>query len=202
MTPLEKAYAQLKKEAAFLRCENKKLKEGTYVDADRKANEDEIRKLKRALERMTREKERYHELWRKCRLGLDGDSMSEINSLKRQLEEANAVIAKLKAQMNRDHENSSIPSSQKPFHKKIKNSREKTARKPGGQSGHSGHKRPKLEPTVPVIELEPDPSIINNPDFYNYFVNCLINYSFYHLQDFLLLHFFPFIFLMFNFMDS
>lgn len=51
---------------------------------------------------------------------------------------------KLTAQVNRDFENSSIPSSlQKAGRKKIPNSRERTGRKPGGQTGHKGHCRKK-----------------------------------------------------------
>lgn len=51
---------------------------------------------------------------------------------------------KLTAQVNRDFENSSIPSSmQKAGRKRIPNSREKTGRKPGGQAGHKGHCRKK-----------------------------------------------------------
>lgn len=75
------------------------------------------------------------------------------------LKEAQDIISKLKAQMNRDHENSSLPSSVKPFHKKIKNSRVSSGRKPGAQSGHAGHKRPHMEPTLPIIELPPDPAL-------------------------------------------
>lgn len=163
---LKEAYEQMRRELLSLRRENAKLKEGTYVDADRAANEKEIRKLKRELAAMTKDKERYRNLWKECRLWGSDESRSEIFSLKKQLEEANAIIAKLKAQMNRDHENSSIPSSQKPFHKKIKNSRKKTNRKPGAQKGHPGHKRPHMEPTVPVIELAPPSVISENRDFY------------------------------------
>lgn len=51
---------------------------------------------------------------------------------------------KLTAQVNRDFENSSIPSSmQNAGRKRIPNSREKTGRKPGGQAGHKGHCRKK-----------------------------------------------------------
>lgn len=51
---------------------------------------------------------------------------------------------KLTAQVNRDFENSSIPSSmQKAGRKRIPNSREKTGRKSGGQAGHKGHCRKK-----------------------------------------------------------
>lgn len=163
---LKEAYEQMRRELLSLRRENEKLKNGTYVDSDRAANEKEIRKLKRELAAMTREKERYRELWKECRMWGSSESREEIFSLRRQLEEAYALIAKLKAQMNRDHENSSIPSSQKPFHKKIKNSRQKTERRPGAQKGHPGHKRPHMEPTVPVVELLPPPAVTENKDFY------------------------------------
>ena len=53
-----------------------------------------------------------------------------------ELEEEKGKNQKLRAQINRDYENSSIPSSMKPNHKKISNSREKTNKKPGGQPGH------------------------------------------------------------------
>ena len=163
---LKEAYEQMRKEVLSLRRENAKLKEGSYVDADRAAHEKEIRKLKHELERMTREKDRYHALWKECCFEGGLEVRAELHSLRRQLQEANETICKLKAQMNRDHENSSIPSSGKPFHKMIKNSRVKTSRKPGGQKGHPGHKRPHMEPTSPVVELTPDQKILNNPDFY------------------------------------
>ena len=71
----------------------------------------------------------------------------ELYSVKTELEEQQGVNLQLKAQLDRDYENSSIPSSQKPNHKKICNNREKTGRKPGGQPGHEGHGRKKHEPT-------------------------------------------------------
>jgi len=64
-----------------------------------------------------------------------------------ELEEEKGKNLKLKAQINRDYENSSIPSSRLVNRKKIPNSREKTGRKPGGQPGHKGHGRRKLSPT-------------------------------------------------------
>ena len=163
---LKEAYEKLRLEAVFLRRENAKLKEGTYIDADRTSNEKEIRHLKWELTNANRDKERYHALWRKCLAEGSVDMKAELYSVKKQLEEANETIAKLKAQMNRDHENSSLASSQKTFSKKIKNSREKTERKPGGQPGHAGHKRPHMEPTNPVIDLPVSADILNNPDFY------------------------------------
>lgn len=49
-----------------------------------------------------------------------------------QLEEKKGKNMKLHAQLNRDHENSSIPSSQSAKKKKISNGREKAGRIPGG----------------------------------------------------------------------
>ena len=63
------------------------------------------------------------------------------------LEEEKGRNRKLTAQINRDYENSSIPSSMNPNHKKIANNRENTGRKPGGQLGHKGYGRKGLMPT-------------------------------------------------------
>lgn len=75
----------------------------------------------------------------------------ELYQVKTELEEEKGRNQKLKAQINRDYENSSIPSSMKPNHKKIANSREKTGKKPGGQPGHTGHKRKKLNCTKRIL---------------------------------------------------
>lgn len=82
-----------------------------------------------------------------------------------QLEDEKAKNQKLLAQLHRDYENSSKPSSMTPNHKKISNSREKTGRKPGGQPGHPGHCRKKQEPTKAPVHLEPSDEILNDPDF-------------------------------------
>lgn len=82
-----------------------------------------------------------------------------------QLEDEKAKNQKLLAQLHRDYENSSKPSSMTPNHKKISNSREKTDRKPGGQPGHPGHCRKKQEPTKVPVHLEPSDEILNDPDF-------------------------------------
>ena len=72
-----------------------------------------------------------------------------------ELEEEQGKNLKLRAQINRDYENSSIPSSKAVRRKKITNNREKTGRRPGGQPGHKGHCRKRQEPTQPVILLPP-----------------------------------------------
>ncbi|HBC31320.1 MAG TPA: transposase [Clostridiales bacterium] len=66
--------------------------------------------------------------------------------------------------MNRDYENSSIPSSMKPNHKKISNSREKTNKKPGGQPGHKGHRRKKHIPTNQIHIPAPE-KYASNPEY-------------------------------------
>lgn len=82
-----------------------------------------------------------------------------------EVEELNDRNQKLFAQLNRNYENSSIPSSQKPNRKKIKNSREVTGRKQGAQPGHKGHGRRWHEPTN-VIELEVPAEYLNEELYY------------------------------------
>ncbi len=84
------------------------------------------------------------------------DKNVELYQVKTELEEQQGANQQLKAQINRDYENSSIPSSQKPNHKKITNNREKTGRKPGGQPGHDGHRRKKHMPTEHIHIPAPD----------------------------------------------
>jgi len=88
--------------------------------------------------RLDAERERYRE---KCR---------ELYRIKTELEDEKGKNLKLTAQINRDYENSSKPSSMKPNKKKIANGREKTGKKPGGQPGHEGHPRKRHEPTNAV----------------------------------------------------
>lgn len=82
-----------------------------------------------------------------------------------ELEEERGKNQMLTAQLNRDYENSSIPSSKSKNHKKITNSREKTERKPGAQPGHAHHGRKKQTPTKPTVELVPSEEILQDPDF-------------------------------------
>ena len=88
----------------------------------------------------------------------------ELYEVKTALEEEQGKNLKLRAQINRDYENSSIPSSLKPDRKPIQNSREKTGRKPGGQSGHPGHGRKKQAPTQTKILPLPE-EVLDDPEF-------------------------------------
>ena len=82
-----------------------------------------------------------------------------------ELEEERGKNKKLTAQLNRDYENSSLPSSLSIRRKKITNSREKTRRRPGGQPGHAGHCRKKQVPTAEPVLLSPPQEVLDDPDF-------------------------------------
>lgn len=83
-----------------------------------------------------------------------------------ELEEERGKNKKLTAQVNRDFENSSLPSSlQRAGRKKIANSREKTGRRPGGQPGHKGHARKKHVPDI-TYEIPSPAEYTESPDYY------------------------------------
>ena len=89
------------------------------------------------------------------------EKSKELYQVKIELEDEKGRVFKLKSQINRDHENSSTPSSLKPNRKKITNNREKTGRRPGGQPGHRGHARKKRIPTN-LIDIPAPEEYANN----------------------------------------
>lgn len=89
----------------------------------------------------------------------------KIYALETALEEEKGRNLKLRAQINRDYENSSIPSSKTLHHKKISNSREKSGRKPGAQPGHPGHGRKKQIPTTEPVLLPPPLEVLEDSGF-------------------------------------
>ena len=91
------------------------------------------------------------------------EKRKELYQIMTELEEERGRVKKLKAQVNRDFENSSLSSSLKP-HKKISNNREKTGKKPGGQPGHKGHGRKKHTPTNSIHIPAPE-KYADNPDY-------------------------------------
>lgn len=93
------------------------------------------------------------------------EQLKELYAVKTELEEEKGKNQQLRAQINRDYENSSIPSSKTIKHKKINNSREKTERKQGAQTGHKHHGRKKQTPTEPLITLMPSQEVLDDPDF-------------------------------------
>lgn len=110
-----------------------------------KEYEEEIRKLKKAiaelLDIIASLKNRNGELDEKRKKAL-----SDYYEAAGKLEEAQGIILKLTAQVNRNYENSSMPSSKCIGRKKITNNREKTGKKPGAQAGHPHHPRKPMEP--------------------------------------------------------
>jgi hypothetical protein len=92
------------------------------------------------------------------------DKIKDLYQALSELEDEKDKNQKLKAQINRDHENSSIPSSMKPSRKKITNNRESAGRRPGGQPGHKGHHRKRHEPTSEVCIPVPE-EYERGPDF-------------------------------------
>lgn len=122
-----------------------------------KKKETENRKLKKSYE----EKNVAYEQLRKKYL----EQLRLRYAAETALEEEKGKNLKLTAQINRDYENSSLPSSKSLCPKKISNSREKTGRKPGGQPGHKGHCRKKQEPTSLPVLLPPPECVLEDDSF-------------------------------------
>lgn len=103
-------------------------------------------------------RDKWHEKW-KQQQGFLYAALSD-------LEEEKGKNAKLTAQVNKDFENSSIPSSmQSSRRKKIPNSRVKTERHPGDQAGHKGQQRKQHVPT----EVHEIPAPKEYTDSQNYY---------------------------------
>lgn len=75
-------------------------------------------------------------------------------------------ITQLEGRLNKDFENSSIPSSQKPAHKKICNNRVRSGLKPGAQKGHKGNRRRCPEGATKTVVLSPDKGKLGGGDWY------------------------------------
>jgi hypothetical protein len=92
------------------------------------------------------------------------DKTRELYNALTELEDEKGKNSKLKAQINRDHENSSKPSSANPNSKKITNNREESGRSPGGQVGHIHHPRKWHTPTL-SINIPAPSEYANSPDY-------------------------------------
>jgi hypothetical protein len=92
------------------------------------------------------------------------DKTKETYRVLTELEDEKGKNLKLKAQINRDHENSSKPSSLIQNRKKITNNRESSGKRPGGQLGHDWHPRKKHTPTH-LIEIPAPEIYTDSPDY-------------------------------------
>lgn len=133
------------------------------LDDIQKEHEKEIRKLKKTivelLDIVASLKNRNAELDEKRK-----QALSDYYKTASELEEAQGLILKLTAQVNRNYENSSLPSSKCIGRKKITNNREKTEKKPGAQEGHPHHPRKTMEPDK-VVEIEVEEKFKNDPRY-------------------------------------
>lgn len=165
-----------KKDAEITRLKNElsvARKETAHVrDIWMQAAEDEYlecQKLLKQADRMIKSKDdRIREVERQRDEALDKLKLSKDKNteLLDENEELQGKVAKLTAQVNKDFENSSIPSSQQGLkRKKIPNSREKTERKRGGQPGHTGHRLLQRKPDE-SYRLPDPPQYLNNKDYY------------------------------------
>ncbi len=83
-----------------------------------------------------------------------------------QAQDLEGLVKKLTAQVNKDFENSSLPSSsQGPERKKIPNTRTETGRKRGGQKGHEGHRLTQMKATEKHHLPAPE-EFVNDPNYY------------------------------------
>lgn len=175
---LEQAYKKLKEEYRIATRDLNRLKAGTYTDEEKAAQEKKIRELNSQIEKLNKQFKAYQIKIQRLSGEIDnlvimiGNLEEEKKNLEYDLqatkEENNNLkneVSKLRAQINRDFETSSKPSSDKPVHKIITNNREKTNNKPGAQVGHKGHKRKNFE-TDNIIFIEAPDDIKNNTDFY------------------------------------
>lgn len=134
------------------------------------AYEDALKELHASMKEMKRALKEKEKKWllserdREQALSKITDLCRENSELKTQLYDEQGRNKKLLAQLNRDYENSSIPSSQSRNRSKIPNNRECTGRKPGAQLGHAHHGRKKQIPTQ-VVCLPVPKEVAKDPGF-------------------------------------
>ena len=101
--------------------------------------------------------DRWHEKWK--------EQQVQLYAVQTELEEEKEKNRKITAQVNKNFENSSIPSSMQVGRKKIPNSRVKMGKRPGGQPGHKGHRR-KLHVPTETHEIPAPKKYQDSPDYY------------------------------------
>jgi len=157
----------LRREAAELGRLNAKMIRGWWETCEmvRREGEEAVAHATRTAraqeERALRAERRVAEL-----LDAAAADRRRIAELEAELEGARGLNAKLTAQVNRDFENSSIPSSkQVARRKRVPNTREATGRRAGAQPGHPHHPRRAPAPTRTVALADPE-GWEDDPDLY------------------------------------
>ena len=136
----EREIKNLKRELAEVRCQVTEVRNMWM-----QVNEDLVKEHAEELSRKERKIDTLEKQLLNTQIMLDEEKrrfkekVRELYQVMTELEAEKGKNLKLTAQINRDYENSSKPSSEKPNHKKISNNRKKTGKKPGGQFGHKGH---------------------------------------------------------------
>ena len=163
---LERQIRFLQEELHSLRLEQLNVRQQWFESTD-----DMQAEYERQIRTLQAENVRLYERSIKAEAQRDAayDKITEMRREKYQLaaelEEEKGKNQKLIAQISKDFENSSLPSSAQTIRKKkIPNNREATGRKPGGQPGHPGHGRKKQTPTQ-IVLLQPSQEILDDPDF-------------------------------------
>lgn len=158
---------RLKKELADARKETTQVMNIWMQAADDTYNDCQKR-LEQADKTIMEKQERIYEVERQRDQALDSakEWRQKYYELSEKTEELSGKVTKLTAQVNKDFENSSIPSSQQGLRrKKIPNTREKTERKCGGQPGHAGHRLVQRQPDESY--RLPDPQeYLENKDYF------------------------------------
>ena len=168
MHSYEKEIRELKKELADANARIVSIREEAIEDYEALKKEHK-KKMTEKQKECDKWEAKYYEMARKYD-ALQSEKTEQKRALKgeiykvaTELEEEKEKNQKLMAQVNKDFENSSIPSSMVIGRKKITNSREKTDRKPGAQPRHNAHTRQMLQPTesheITASKYE------NNPDY-------------------------------------
>ena len=152
----DEEYGALLKENYALKAKVDSLMKGSFIAPELSKANRRINKLEKMVKTRDKKLEK-----------LDGElyrANKKIEELEKIIEELTAENNKYKIQIDKDYTNSSFPSSSETFVRKVKNSRVKSDRKPGGQLGHKGHPRKDYKPDETIL-LPCDETIINNPDY-------------------------------------
>lgn len=131
------------------------------------------RKLKNCTYGKTKTKYKRHPLDQVCNMDeirklfdkTKNDYEKQIDEKDKKIKELEDLVALLRASNNKDFTNSGIPSSAGLRFKKVPNMRNKSDKKVGGQIGHQGHKRKRLEPTEPPVELAIDEKYLDSTKY-------------------------------------